>query len=98
MELVTVLCTLLQSVCHIVTSVEGDSKVAPKSGPDKKAAAIQGVGAVLDGLIAQGAQFVRSEAEGVASEAIDSIVGLANKLGAFTHGTPPRTATPDAHS
>lgn len=87
MNLKTILCMLLQSVCNAVTAVE-DAVPPGTPGADKKTAVQPGIAAALDDLVNRGAQFVRTEAEAVANEAVDSIVGLAHKLGAFTHHTP----------
>ncbi len=88
MILPQVLCTLLTSICHLVTGVESSLGPAGASGTAKKTEAMKGVNEVLDGLVTQGATFVRDQVEGVASSLIDHVVAAAHDIGAFVHHTP----------
>ena len=85
MTLPQILCSLLVSVCTQVTAVEHSLGPTGASGAEKKTEALKGVGAFLDGLIAQGETFVRDHVEAVADRLIDGVVGAAHDIGAFTH-------------
>lgn len=89
MDLKQLLCMLLQTVCHSVTAVESTLGGTGMSGADKKAEATKGVTQFLDGILAQGVQFARDHVEAVASQAIDTVVGIAHDLGAFVHHSAP---------
>ncbi len=94
MDLKKLLCALLTSICHTVTAVEGSPPFVGATGPTKKAEAQKGVAQFLDGLVATGESFARDHVEQVASAAIDTVVGIAHDIGAFTHHSP----APDADS